>query len=228
MAGLLRDVTIAPSPALVRRRLKAVGMRPINNIVDATNYAMMALGQPLHAFDYDVLVRRAKGKGVKIITRSAKPGETLTTLDGVERKLDASTTLVCDTAGALSIAGVMGGAESEVTPATRNILLESASWNMINIRKTARGQNLPSEASYRYSRGVHPSMAEKGLLLALELMQQWSGAKAAPEIADQYPLPPKAAVVEITEKDVQRWLGITIPPADHCRTAHPAGVQGED
>ena len=116
--GADRDVTITPSPALVQRRLKAAGMRPINNIVDATNYAMLELGQPLHAFDYDVLVKRAKGKGVKIITRSAKPGETLTTLDGVERKLDASTTLVCDTAGALSIAGVMGGAESEVTPAT--------------------------------------------------------------------------------------------------------------
>jgi phenylalanyl-tRNA synthetase beta chain len=213
MAGLLRNVTIGASPALVQRRLREVGMRPINNVVDATNYAMIALGQPLHAFDYDVLVKRAKVKKVKIITRAAKPGETLTTLDGVERKLDSATTLVCDTAGALSIAGVMGGAESEVTPETKNILLESAAWNMINIRRTARGQNLPSEASYRYSRGVHPSMAEKGLLLALELMKEWSGASVAPEIADQYPLPPKPAVVEITEKDVKRWLGINIAPA---------------
>lgn len=212
MAGLLRDVTIGASPALIQRRLKAAGMRPINNIVDATNYAMLALGQPLHAFDYDVLVKRAKGKKVKIITRSAKAGETLTTLDGVERKLDATTTLVCDTAGALSIAGVMGGAESEVTTSTRNILLESASWNMINIRRTAREQNLPSEASYRYSRGVHPSMAEKGLLMALELMKEWSGAKVAAEIADEYPLPPKPAVVQLTTQDVKRWLGISIAP----------------
>ena len=171
------------------------------------------MGQPLHAFDYDVLVKRAKGKKVRIITRTANEGETLTTLDDVERKLDATTTLVCDTAGALSIAGVMGGLETEVTSATRNILLESASWNMINIRRTARAQNLPSEASYRYSRGVHPSMAEKGLLLALELMQQWSGASVETTIADQYPLPPKPAVVEISEADVERWLGISIPPA---------------
>ena len=213
MAGLIRDVTIAPSPALIQRRLKAVGMRPINNIVDATNYAMMALGQPLHAFDYDVLVRRAKGNPVKIITRSAKPGETLTTLDGVERKLDAATTLVCDTAGALSIAGVMGGAESEVTSATKTILLESASWNMINIRKTARGQNLPSEASYRYSRGVHPAMAQRGLFLALDLMAQWTGGKVAAQVVDNYPLPPEQVVVELTAKDVKRWLGISIATA---------------
>ncbi len=213
MAGLIRNVTPGASPALVQRRLKAAGMRPISNIVDATNYVMLVVGQPLHAFDYDVLVKRAKGKGVKIITRGAKAGETLTTLDGVERKLDSSTTLVCDTAGALSVAGVMGGAETEVTTETKNILLEAASWNMINIRKTARAQNLPSEASYRYSRGVHPSMAEKGLLLALELMAQWTGGEAAPDVADNYPLPPKPAVVEITARDVYRWLGIIIPPA---------------
>ncbi len=213
MAGLIRNVTIGPSPALIQRRLKAAGMRPINNIVDATNYAMLALGQPLHAFDYDVLARRVKGKKVKILTRSAKAGETLTTLDGVERKLDATTTLVCDDAGALSIAGVMGGAESEVTPQTKNILLESASWNMINIRRTARAQNLPSEASYRYSRGVHPAMAQRGLLMALDLMRQWTGGKVAAEVADQYPLPPEQVVVELTSKDVKRWLGVSIPTA---------------
>ena len=115
--GLIRDVQIRPSPYLTQLRLKLAGMRPINNIVDATNYAMLDIGEPLHAFDYDVLVNRASaGRAVspthpvKIITRTARPGEKLTTLDGVERTLDESTVLVCDSAGPLSIAGIMGGA----------------------------------------------------------------------------------------------------------------------
>ena len=111
MLGLIQDVTIKPSPYWVQRRLRLAGMRPINNIVDATNYAMLEIGEPLHAFDYDVLVQRAGGKPPTIITRTARQGERLTTLDGVERTLDDFTVLVCDTAGALSIAGVMGGAE---------------------------------------------------------------------------------------------------------------------
>ena len=117
-------------------------MRPINSVVDATNYVMLEVGQPLHAFDYDVLAARAGGKTPTIITRTAHPGEHLTTLDGVDRPLDPYTVLVCDTAGALSIAGVMGGQESEVSDSTRNVLLEGAAWNFINIRKTATAQKL--------------------------------------------------------------------------------------
>ena len=169
--GLIRDIEILPSPTKVQRRLMMAGMRPINNIVDATNYAMLEIGQPLHAFDYDVLVERAKGKPVRIITRTAQPGETLITLDGVERKLDSTTVLVCDGSGALSLAGVMGGQASEVSEKTRNILLEGAAWNFINIRKTARTYDLPSEASYRFWRGVHPAMADRGVRRGLELMQ---------------------------------------------------------
>jgi phenylalanyl-tRNA synthetase beta chain len=150
-------------------------MRPINNIVDATNYAMWEVGEPLHAFDYDILVQRAGGSSPKIITRTARPGETLTTLDGVNRPLDAFTVLVCDTAGPLSIAGVMGGLESEVTEGTRNVLLEGAAWNFINIRKTVTSQRLQSEAAYRFSRGVHPAMAERGVRRGLELMRQMAG-----------------------------------------------------
>jgi phenylalanyl-tRNA synthetase beta chain len=208
--GLIRDIEIRPSPYKVQLRLKMAGMRPINNIVDATNYAMLEVGEPLHAFDYDVLVKRAKGKPVKIITRNAKLGEQLTTLDGVERTLDASTVLVCDSAGPLSIAGIMGGAESEVGGKTTNILLEGAAWNFINIRKTAETQNLPSEASYRFSRGVHPAMAERGVKRGLELMQQWSGGVVAQGLVDTYPLPPKAPTVEVTPADVKRWLGIDL------------------
>ncbi|MCJ7706791.1 MAG: phenylalanine--tRNA ligase subunit beta, partial [Anaerolineales bacterium] len=111
--GLIEGVTIASSPYWVQRRLRLAGMRPINAIVDATNYVMLEVGEPLHAFDYDVLLRRASGKPIQIITRLPDPGERLTTLDGVDRPLDGYTVLVADTAGALSIAGVMGGAESE-------------------------------------------------------------------------------------------------------------------
>jgi len=224
--GLIRDVKIGPSPYKVQRRLKLAGMRPISNIVDVTNYAMLEIGEPLHAFDYDVLVGRIgnplqKGapagridnpphKVPKIITRTARPGEKLTTLDGVERTLDEKTVLVCDTAGALSIAGVMGGAESEVSERTRNILLEGAAWNFTNIRRTAKAQNLPSEASFRFSRGVHPAMAERGVRRGLELMQQWADGVVAKGLVDNYPLPPAAPTIEITPQDVKRWLGIEL------------------
>lgn len=210
--GLIRDVKIGPSPEWVQRRLKLAGMRPINNIVDATNYVMLELGEPLHAFDYDVLLNRTGHPGHKprIITRTARPGERLITLDGVERTLDETTVLVCDTAGPLSIAGVMGGLESEVTEATRNVLLEGAAWNFINIRKTARAQQLASEASYRFSRGVHPALAERGVRRCLELMQAWAGGTVEPTLVDNYPLPPKTPVIELTTQDVRRWLGIDL------------------
>ena len=236
--GLIRDIDIHPSPYKTQLRLKLAGMRPINNIVDATNYAMLEIGEPLHAFDYDVLVKRAGGKPVRIITRTARLGEKLTTLDGVERTLDENTVLVCDGAGPLSIAGVMGGAESEIHDAaqevldaqgvehqegvlpkgkisqrgksTTNILLEGAAWSLINIRKTARVQNLPSEASYRFSRGVHPAMAERGVKRGLELMQAWSGGTIAAGLVDAYPLPPSDPTVILTPEDVKRWLGINL------------------
>ncbi len=118
---------------------------------------MLETGEPMHAFDYDVLVKRAGGKTPTIITRTATPKEKLTTLDGVERVLDDFTELVTDTAGALSIAGVMGGLESEVSDQATNVLLEGASWNFINIRKTVASQKMQSEAAYRMSRGVHPN-----------------------------------------------------------------------
>jgi phenylalanyl-tRNA synthetase beta chain len=212
--GLIQDVQIKPSPYWVQRRLRISGMRPINNIVDATNYAMLEVGEPLHAFDYDVLVQRAGGIAPTILTRTAQPGERLTTLDGVERALDDFTVLVCDSAGALSIAGVMGGAESEVSQSTRNILLEGAAWNFINVRRTVNAQRLPSEAAYRFSRGVHPAMAPRGVGRGLELMRRWSGGVVCQGLVDSYPLPPVDSVVEVTPADVRRWLGIELTPAE--------------
>jgi phenylalanyl-tRNA synthetase beta chain len=218
--GLIEGIDIHPSPYQVQRRLKLAGMRPINNVVDATNYVMLEIGEPLHAFDNQVLVERANCSGsdrVKIITRTAAQGEKLTTLDGVERTLDPTTVLVCDAVGPLSIAGVMGGAESEVDLDTRDILLEGAVWHYTNIRRTARAQNLPSEASYRFSRGVHPAMADRGVRRCLCLMQQWSGGSVAPELVDNYPLPPHEPTISITSRDVRRWLGIDVPSAEIVR-----------
>jgi phenylalanyl-tRNA synthetase beta chain len=208
--GLIKDIEIHTSPLKVQRRLKLAGMRPINNIVDATNYGMLEIGEPLHAFDFDVLTKRAGGKQVRIITRTAKPGESLTTLDGVDHKLDESTVLVCDEAGALSIAGVMGGQESEVSDKTSNVLLEGAAWNFINIRNTTRTYSLNSEAAYRFSRGVHPAMAERGVRRGLELMKAWANGKVAPGLVDAYPLPFSNPTIEITPADVKRWLGVEI------------------
>jgi phenylalanyl-tRNA synthetase beta chain len=233
--GLIRDVEIKPSPYQIQRRLRLAGIRPINNIVDATNYAMLDIGEPLHAFDYDVLKDRAGKKNAKIITRSAKEGERLKTLDGVDRKLTSANVLVCDEKGPLSLAGVMGGSESEVYDAseevldakgvetnsgvgkasvrgtsTTNILLEGAAWNFINIRKTAKQHNLPSEASFRFSRGVHPAMAAQGVQRGLQLMAAWSGGKVAPGLVDEYPLKPVDPTVMVTTRDVKRWIGIDL------------------
>jgi phenylalanyl-tRNA synthetase beta chain len=163
VVGLIKDIEIKPSPEWVQRRLNLIGQRPINNIVDVTNYVMFDIGQPLHAFDYDVLVERAGGKAPKIITRTAKSGEKLVTLDNVEHELEDYTVLVCDTAGSHSIAGIMGGLDTEVSENTTNVLLEGANWNYINIRKSLGYLKMTSEASYRFSRGVHPAVSIRGV-----------------------------------------------------------------
>jgi len=249
VVGLIRNVEIKPSPYQIQRRLKLAGVRAINNIVDATNYTMIELGEPLHAFDYDILKERAeKARAersgseveakIKIITRAAQDGEELITLDGVKRKLTSMNVLVCDEKGSLSMAGVMGGSESEVYDASKevldakgietkpgempqgkitsrgkstvNVLLEGAAWNFINIRRTAKQHNLPSEASFRFSRGVHPAVAEIGVKRGLQYMAAWANGNIAPGLVDEYPLKPKDSAVEVTPKDVKRLLGIEL------------------
>jgi phenylalanyl-tRNA synthetase beta chain len=212
--GLVRNAVPQPSPYWVQRRLRLAGMRPINSIVDATNYVMLEVGQPLHAFDYDTLIARAIGRSPTIITRPAAPGEKLTTLDRAERTLDDFTILVTDTAGPLSLAGVMGGQESEVTEATHNVLLEGASWNFINIRKTVTAQRLNSEAAYRFARGVHPALAEEGVQLGLDRIARWSGGQIAEGLVDVYPLKAVDPVVELTPAAVRRLLGIDLSPQE--------------
>ncbi len=212
--GLVQDARPQPSPYWVQRRLRLAGMRPINSLVDATNYVMLEIGQPLHAFDYDVLIKRAGGKPPTIITRAAQPGEKLTTLDGVERNLDPFTILVCDTAGALSLAGVMGGMESEITENTTNILLEGATWNFINTRRTVSAQKLNSEAGYRYARGVHPALSETGVRLCLSRMAEWSGGQIASGLVDNYPQMPVHPAIHIEPEDVRRLLGVELSASE--------------
>jgi phenylalanyl-tRNA synthetase beta chain len=227
VAGLIEGVEISPSPYWVQRRLKLAGMRPINNIVDCTNYVMLEVGEPLHAFDFDVLVERAGGDPPTIITRQALPDEKLTTLDDVTRELDDFTVLVTDTAGPLSIAGVMGGLESEVGPETINVLLEGAAWNLINIRRTLASQKLSSEAAYRFSRGVHPAMAERGVRRGLALMHRLAGGQVAEGLVDRYPLPPSPSRVEIGPADVSRWLGISLDGEEMAEILDRLGFEVE-
>jgi phenylalanyl-tRNA synthetase beta chain len=179
-------------------------------VVDATNYVMLEVGQPLHAFDMDALTRRAGGGMPQLHTRTARESERLTTLDGVERRIDDFTVLVCDAAGPLSIAGVMGGTETEVGPATRNVLLEGAAWDLINIRRTTAVQRLSSEAAYRFSRGVHPALAELGVRRGLDWMKQLAGGSIASDLIDVYPRPARDPVIDISEADVERALGIRL------------------
>ena len=206
---LLRDTEVKPSPFWMRQRLKLIGQRPRNNIVDVTNYITFEVGQPLHAFDYDKLVERAGGTPT-IITRLPAAGEKLETLDDVVRDLGEETILVADTAGALAVGGVIGGGETEISDSTRNVLLEGAAWNNINIRKTIKEQRVHTEASARFSRGVHPSQAILGSMRGIELMRQLGGGAVARGAVDAYPNPPQTVRVELPITRVTRLLGMDV------------------
>ena len=215
-ATLIRDVRIGPSPKWMQRRLLLSGMRPINNIVDITNYVMLEWGQPLHAFDYDMLRNRQGIAGVSdegppvIIVRRAKPGETITTLDGVKRALTEDMLLITDGGGPVAIAGVMGGFESEVTERTRDILLEAASFSHVNNRHTSQALKLSSEASARFGRGVPASMTIPAAKRATDLMRQLGGGTIAKGVVDVYPVKQEKEIVEITAHEVERITGIKI------------------
>jgi len=171
-ARLLKNVSIAPSPWWLRKRLLSVGLRPINNVVDITNLVMLEYGQPLHAFDFHRLC------GGKIVVRRARPAEDITTLDGTKRNLDQDMLLICDAEKPVAVAGIMGGENSEVISSTKDILLESACFNPISVRRTARNLNLATEASYRFERGVDPELAPKAMERAVQLLVEISGAEA--------------------------------------------------
>lgn len=211
-AILIRDVAIQPSPHWMQRRLEAVGERPINNIVDITNYVMFETGQPLHAYDYDILLRRNHGQPPTIITRTAQPGETLQTLDGVVRQLDEQMILVCDENGILGLGGIMGGEDSKIQPDTRNVLLEVANWNFINIRRTMSMLKMTSEAGLRFSRGVHPALAARSCQRAAEMMRALGGshARIPRGMIDAYPTPAATIHIDLPLSEISRIVGIDI------------------
>jgi phenylalanyl-tRNA synthetase beta chain len=210
-AVLLKHVKVGPSPGGMQRRLMYAGMRPINNVVDITNYVMLEWGQPLHAFDYDKLVGRAAGKAPTIIVRPARAGETLVTLDNQTRELAPDMLVIADTAGPIAIAGVMGGAETEVSATTTNVLLESANFDFVSIRRTMKVLNLPSEASVRFSKGIHPELVRPAAERAAELMRQHAGAGICEGIADNYPAPLALQTVMLDLKESERLLGLSLP-----------------
>jgi len=208
VATLIQGVDTGPAPRWMQDRLRKAGMRPISNIVDITNYVMLEWGQPLHAFDYDKLVARARGVVPTIIVRRAKPGEQMTTLDGVERTFHQDELLICDTAGPIAVAGVMGGLETEIDENTRNILLEAANFNFYSIRRTTQALKLPSEASLRFGKGIHPDLPEPAARRASELMRRLAGGTLAQGMVDAYPLKPAPVVIELTTAEVERNLGL--------------------
>jgi len=222
-AAVVEGVTIGPAPFAMRHRLRLAGIRPINNVVDATNYVMWETGQPLHAFDLDKLRGEAGESTPTIIVRAAREGETMRTLDGVERTLAAGTLLICDGAGPVALAGVMGGLESEVTESTRRVLIEAAQFDRTSIRLTALGQRLPSEASLRFGRGVPAAGGYDTAMFAARLMHRHAGGEVARGIVDVYPRPQPAEPVRLPAGEIERILGFVVPAAEVTRILRSLG-----
>ncbi len=201
---VIHGVGVKPSPAWLARRLEAVGVRPINNVADVTNYVLMELGHPLHAFDL------ARLRQKKIIVRRARGGERLKTLDGVERQLKPENLVIADGERAVALAGVMGGEESEITPATRAVLLESAWFDPTSIRRTAKMHGLHTEASHRFERGADIEMAPVALDLAAARIAELAGGTVLPGIVDVFPRPKPRAEIALRSKAILRLLGADI------------------
>jgi phenylalanyl-tRNA synthetase beta chain len=208
MARIIRGVSVGPSPWWLQLRVLAAGMRPINNIVDITNYVMLEYGQPLHAFD----LSRVTGR--HIIVRRARPGESILTLDGETRELAADMLVIADEAGAVAVAGVMGGGESEVTPGTVDILLESAHFDAHSVRRTSKALGLTSEASGRFDKGADPLAVDPASLRATQLIAELAGGTAAPGEVDANPRPFAPREIILRSEKVSGLLGTALNPAD--------------
>jgi phenylalanyl-tRNA synthetase beta chain len=212
VARVIDGVTVRPSPRRFAQRLRAVGVRPVSNLVDVTNYVMFELGQPLHAFD------AARVAGSRIAVRRAAAGEKLTTLDGVERTLTAGDLLICDAERAVALAGVMGGLDSEVTADTTRVLLEAASFDALGVRRTARRLGLHSEASHRFERGVDPEIADLASARAAALLARLGGGRVARGVVDTYPRKRSVAAIPLRIPRAAQVTGIELDAAA-CRGA---------
>jgi phenylalanyl-tRNA synthetase beta chain len=225
-ARVFTDVTIGPSPSWLQARLSAAGQRPINNVVDITNYVMLLTAQPLHAFDLD----RVPGGALSV--RTATTEERMTTLDGVERTLDAETVLVCDRDGPSGIAGIMGGQTSEVSESTTRVLLEVANWNGTNILRTSRLLGLRSEASSRFEKQLHPDLCMRAQRIASRLLVELCGAKLVPSTIDVAAEIPAPHTIRLRGERVIGLLGMAIEQDDQAayleRLGFGVAVEGED
>ncbi len=204
VARVIDGVRLGPSPLWLQQRLRAVGVRPISNLVDISNYVMFELGQPLHAFDW------AKVADQAVTVRRATDGETMRTLDDVERALEPSDLLICDAKGPVALAGVMGGGDSEVSASTTRVLLEAANFEPRGIRRTARRVGLHSESSHRFERGVDPNVCELASARAAQLLARFGGGKVAAGIVDLYPTPAEPRTVAIRASRATALTGIDI------------------
>ncbi|HEX8996495.1 MAG TPA: phenylalanine--tRNA ligase subunit beta, partial [Ktedonobacterales bacterium] len=221
-ARVIRGIKIGPSPQWMADRLTAAGMRPINNVVDVTNYVMLELGQPLHAFDYDKVADHT------IIVRRADPGETLTTLDGVERKLTPEMTLVTDPAGPNVIAGIFGGARVEVSDETTSLLLEAAHWNPTNIRRTSQALALRTEAGSRFEKNPDITLTTVALDRAAQLITQMGGGQVAPGYVDFYAAKPKQRVIDFDLGQVAWLTNMTVTPTEAINALRALGFGVEE
>jgi phenylalanyl-tRNA synthetase beta chain len=209
---LLTDIKIAESPQWLQRRLLACGMRPINNIVDVTNYVMLEYGQPLHAFDYN------KIRGKQIIVRRGAHSETMATLDGVQRTLSSNVLVIADKERAVAVAGIMGGGDTEVTGNTTTVLIESANFNQAIIHRGSLGLRLSSEASLRFEKGLSRDLPLIALKRATQLLAELAEGKAAKGIIDVYPGKQKSKPIFLPVADVKRLLGVELKPSEICET----------
>lgn len=203
----ISGVTVKDSPDWLKEKLNVIGVRPINNIVDVTNYVLHELGQPLHAFDADAIT------GGRVIVRKAAEGSVFTTLDDVERKLSKEDLVICNQAEPMCLAGVFGGSSSGVTSSTTRIFLESAWFNPVTVRKTSKRHGLKTDASFRFERGTDPEMTVTALKRAAILIREVAGGQVTSEISDFYPEPAAPFSVEIAYRNVDRLIGQSIPPA---------------
>lgn len=207
VAAVIEGVTIAPSPQWMQDHLIAAGQRPINNVVDITNYVMLEYGQPLHAFDLDRVRDR------RIVVRTPRPGERLVTIDGVERDLQPDMLMIADGQGVVAVAGVMGGAESEVSDATTTVLLEAATFSGPSVRRTAQRLKMRTEASLRFEKGLSAELPLLAARRAVQLLTEHAGGRAAPGVVDAYPVPQSAVHIVVPAARMRQVLGIDVPPS---------------
>jgi phenylalanyl-tRNA synthetase beta chain len=211
------DVRIGPSPGWLCERLEAAGVRPINNVVDVTNYVMLEMGQPMHAFDLERLARQ------RLVIRRATAGERMRTLDDIDRTLDADTLVIADAERAVAIGGVMGGQDSEISAKTTVIALESAYFQPASIRRTSKRLGLKTEASSRFERGGDVNAPPAGIARAAALFQRLGAGIPAGPLIDRYPVPRQPPQLRLRASRIARVLGQNIPPDDVPRFLEPLG-----